>query len=217
MAALRRGSCPKNLRPFLVNAWHKSGREISSVEFKVRTQSTEASARSQKVPWSLIGSFVAGTALGYGVQKFYQTAEKRDVLEQETTSGKLLRTVSARTAWRPDEEPPDLGNPPRSKRFNFIADAVEIAAPAVVYIEVTTGRHGWHSLQAPTSAGSGFIVTENGLVLTNAHVVENARVVTIRLRDGRQFSGTVVDIDPVKDLAAIRLNADEVRKYMLCP
>ncbi|KAK3743700.1 hypothetical protein QZH41_002843 [Actinostola sp. cb2023] len=104
---------------------------------------------------------------------------------------------------------------PPSKRFNFIADAVETVQAAVVYIEVTDGRvagmFGYHA--GPTSSGSGFFVTEEGMVLTNAHVVANAIDVSVKLRDGRQFKGVVVDIDPVKDLAAIKLNASQGTKF----
>jgi len=105
----------------------------------------------------------------------------------------------------------DSGSPPRSATFNFIADAVEIAAPAVVNIEAT-GRHAGFVFRGhvgPTSAGSGFIVTEDGMVLTNAHVVENAVKVSVRLKDGREFSGTVIDIDLENDLAAIKLDSDK--------
>ena len=103
------------------------------------------------------------------------------------------------------------GSPPRSVTFNFIADAVEIAAPAVVNIEVT-GRHEgfFRGHVGPTSAGSGFIVTEDGMVLTNAHVVENAVNVSVKLKDGREFSGTVIDIDLENDLAAVKLDSTKV-------
>ncbi|MDX2214770.1 MAG: HhoA/HhoB/HtrA family serine endopeptidase [Oculatellaceae cyanobacterium bins.114] len=55
--------------------------------------------------------------------------------------------------------------------------------------------------------GSGFIVSADGVVLTNAHVVDNADRVTVRLKDGRQFEGEVRGADEVTDLAVVKINA----------
>lgn len=55
--------------------------------------------------------------------------------------------------------------------------------------------------------GSGFIIDKNGLVLTNAHVVDKADKVTVRLKDGRTFEGKVQGIDEVTDLAVVKINA----------
>ncbi|MBT9313060.1 trypsin-like peptidase domain-containing protein [Leptothoe kymatousa] len=72
------------------------------------------------------------------------------------------------------------------------------ASPAVVAID------------AGDSTGSGSIITSEGLVLTNAHVVGNAREVTIRLADGREFSGRVVGYaDNNLDLAAVEIEGGD--------
>ncbi len=55
--------------------------------------------------------------------------------------------------------------------------------------------------------GSGFIIDKSGLVLTNAHVVDKADKVTVRLKDGRTFEGQVKGIDEVTDLAVVKINA----------
>lgn len=166
-----------------------------------RVLSTESKESTNIIPWSWIGSLAFGIFVGYGLPKFIN-------------SKKVRTTVEAKTVLR-DENSPDSGPPPRSVTFNFIADAVEKAAPAVVNIEVT-GRHagfrfGGHV--GPTSAGSGFIVTDDGMVLTNAHVVENAMKVSVKLKDGRQFSGTVIDIDLENDLAAVKLDSNKNIKF----
>jgi S1-C subfamily serine protease len=54
--------------------------------------------------------------------------------------------------------------------------------------------------------GSGFIVDGNGTILTNAHVVEDADRVTVSLKDGRKFEGTVVGVDEVTDLAVVKID-----------
>ncbi|MEH2143032.1 HhoA/HhoB/HtrA family serine endopeptidase [Nostoc sp.] len=55
--------------------------------------------------------------------------------------------------------------------------------------------------------GSGFILDKSGLVMTNAHVVDKADKVTVRLKDGRTFEGKVQGIDEVTDLAVVKINA----------
>jgi S1-C subfamily serine protease len=54
--------------------------------------------------------------------------------------------------------------------------------------------------------GSGFIIDGNGTILTNAHVVEDADRVTVSLKDGRKFEGTVVGVDEVTDLAVVKID-----------
>uniref|UniRef100_T1IQJ2 Serine protease HTRA2, mitochondrial n=1 Tax=Strigamia maritima TaxID=126957 RepID=T1IQJ2_STRMM len=92
----------------------------------------------------------------------------------------------------------------RSEKFNFIADIVEKTAPSVVYLEIM-GRHPFTGHIIPVSNGSGFIVREDGLILTNAHVVANRASVIVKLHDGRIFNGLVEDIDSVSDLATVRI------------
>ncbi len=55
--------------------------------------------------------------------------------------------------------------------------------------------------------GSGFIIDKKGLILTNAHVVDKADKVTVRLKDGRKFEGKVQGVDEVTDLAVVKINA----------
>ena len=56
-------------------------------------------------------------------------------------------------------------------------------------------------------AGSGFIVSEDGYILTNAHVVAGADDVTVRLTDRREFQAEVIGVDPRTDVAVIRIDA----------
>jgi serine protease Do len=55
--------------------------------------------------------------------------------------------------------------------------------------------------------GSGFIVSPDGLILTNAHVVANASEVTVKLSDRREFKAKVIGTDPQTDVAALRIEA----------
>jgi S1-C subfamily serine protease len=74
----------------------------------------------------------------------------------------------------------------------------QAASPAVVAIETATG------------GGSGSIISPDGLVLTNAHVVSGSETVTVKLSDGREFEGTVIGYgEGGLDLAAVRIVSNE--------
>jgi serine protease Do len=57
------------------------------------------------------------------------------------------------------------------------------------------------------SMGSGFVINQNGHIITNNHVVEGATEITVRLSDGREFSAKVVGRDPKTDLALLKVEA----------
>lgn len=59
------------------------------------------------------------------------------------------------------------------------------------------------------SLGSGFIISGDGYILTNDHVVDGADEITVKLSDGREFSGEVRGLDPKLDLALIKIEAGE--------
>ncbi|GAB1258174.1 serine protease MucD [Aurantivibrio plasticivorans] len=58
--------------------------------------------------------------------------------------------------------------------------------------------------------GSGFIISEDGYVLTNNHVVEGASEINVRLLDNREFDAEVIGADPRSDLALLKIDADDL-------
>ena len=59
-------------------------------------------------------------------------------------------------------------------------------------------------------SGSGIIISKDGYILTNNHVVENANKVTVGLFDKRTFDAKVIGTDPLTDLAVIKIDADNL-------
>ena len=113
--------------------------------------------------------------------------------------------------------------------LNFIAEAVQDVGPAVVRIDASRNverdfsdgfsnpffkRFFGEELPVPErrhiehGTGSGFILTPNGRLITNAHVVAGSHDVKVILKDGRSFVGKVVGSDPVTDVAAIEIEAE---------
>ena len=94
-----------------------------------------------------------------------------------------------------------------------IADVVEKVYPSVVTIstEVVT-LDFFYRPQTQKGAGSGWIIGKNGIIVTNNHVVENAKKVTVVLADGGTFQADPSNVyrDPVTDLAIIKIDATDL-------
>lgn len=116
-----------------------------------------------------------------------------------------------------------------NEAFIEVADKV---SPAVVVIEVTEKvREGdeegsWWDLlpqeerprhrnhrrssrpRTVQGEGSGVVISEDGYVLTNGHVVENAEKIEVRFKDGRTYEGEVKGTDPESDIAVVKIKAN---------
>jgi S1-C subfamily serine protease len=101
---------------------------------------------------------------------------------------------------------------------SVIVDAVEKAGPAVVRIDTVKrtvnplgGIFGrGPAIQQQQGQGSGFITRSDGVLLTNAHVVEGASEVSVTLPDGRSFNGKVLGADPLTDVAVVKVVASKL-------
>ena len=92
-----------------------------------------------------------------------------------------------------------------------VTAAAERVGPAVVRIDLEqVGRGPYNMPRQYGGVGSGFIFASDGQILTNAHVVANARRVKVTLADGRTFDASVVGSDPDVDIALLRIGADHL-------
>jgi S1-C subfamily serine protease len=84
-----------------------------------------------------------------------------------------------------------------------IVDAVQEVAPAVVKIQASSAS----GLAGANGIGSGFLFDPNGWILTNKHVVAGASQLSVQLEDTRVFAATVYGVDPLTDLAIVKIEA----------
>ncbi len=98
------------------------------------------------------------------------------------------------TTWREGKGPKLPGFVPPTS----LAPLVKAVRPGVV--NISTENEG-----TTRSLGSGFVISADGLVVTNNHVVAHAQLITVKLADGRDFEASLVGRDPETDLALLRL------------
>lgn len=71
---------------------------------------------------------------------------------------------------------------------------------------IDTNFFGYHTTAA--ASGSGFIITENGYIVTNYHVIEDGSLITVSTYDGKSYPAEVVGYDEDNDIAVLKIDAD---------
>lgn len=146
-------------------------------------------------------------ALGFASKTFLEKSSfKSKLIAQD---GKVVNQESLNVALK------------LSEAFSYLA---EKAAPAVVYIEtertVAANPFPFDLFRDPffrnfpslprykeRGAGSGFIVSSDGYIVTNNHVIQQAQKITVKLLDGRTFPAEKIGADPLSDVALLKINA----------
>lgn len=91
------------------------------------------------------------------------------------------------------------------------AHAVKQAAPSVVNIYSSAIQYKNFSTQERLNdLGSGVIMSSNGHILTNYHVIDNAEIINVLLQDGRQYKAEVIGLDKITDLALLKIDAQNL-------
>ena len=88
--------------------------------------------------------------------------------------------------------------------------AVRRAAPAVVYVYSSSKGSFSQSGRELQSLGSGVILSANGYIITNKHVVDNPDQILVALQDGAIFDALLVGSDPLTDLAVLKIDAENL-------
>lgn len=130
---------------------------------------------------------VGATALIYSAATFFQSKAPSGVTFAETA-------------------PPSISDPSAVTDEQNSIEVYKTISPGVAFINTTSYTQDfWGGMQEGKGNGSGSVIDANGYILTNHHVVENARKLTVSFGSDKVYPATVVGSDPDTDLAVIKI------------
>ena len=150
--------------------------------------------------FSLLAVSVVSSGLTIGIYEFYLRPKLGDPQTREVIY-KESNPNAYQTANRRPSKFAYIGNGQAEASF---ADAAAVARPTVVHIQAQTGKGRSAELFGGAS-GSGVILTEDGYIITNNHVVDGSKEVKVTLNDRRSYTARVIGTDPSTDLAIIKI------------
>ena len=155
------------------------------------------------IPVLLVFALLLGA--GGGVLGYLYANRQVNPVSQSEEHGQI-------PAIKPEEDRKPISDDVRRNNDGSAAVPAEIYSEnvnAVVGIaSESTGRNVWGQTVTQASSGSGFIITEDGYVVTNYHVVENANSVTVQLYDGTEYPAQIIGYENTScDVALLKIDA----------
>jgi serine protease Do len=172
-----------------------------------------------------LGGFLALQAVGGTPEQPARRETLDSTRSDDHNSSEAVREASLRTidpeqqtgANEPVRQPAEGSQDIAASRRTAIVSATERVRDAVVtvYVVERLQRRSISWFGDPVGPqqyereglGSGVVVSEDGYILTNDHVVGRADQITVQMADGRKFEGVVVDTEPSRDLAVLKIDA----------
>ena len=140
----------------------------------------------------ILAGALAGALVATGVSAAMTTALRKD----DKSSSVSASAVSASAA---------SATPVSLTSGNTVSDLVKRIAPSVVRVKVDITQNGPFGTQSGKGEGTGVILTADGELLTNAHVVDSATHVTVTTSDGKNHPAKVLGVDTDDDIAVVKM------------
>ena len=188
---------PENLYHFNYNEQHNTPLDPGWAEAPAAKKPSFWQKAGVKVTALLLACAVVGGAAGYGGAALSSSGKTTIRQSNRTASEITVKQVSGQTLMSPAE---------------VYASTVN-SVVSINCSSVSTNIFG-QSVQS-ASSGSGFIITQDGYIVTNHHVVSGASSVTVTLYDGREYPATVVGSDSDYDVAVLKINATDLQPVTL--
>ena len=158
-------------------------------------------------------------------KRIHRSLEEPPVLARGTNEDETTVSIGADEDAETDKSDQDAqeievdsNKPPllerRAMALSYVTEAVHKVGPSVLRIDTESNFQDFQEDKVPTphppgwiqqGQGSGLIFSSDGLILTNAHVVEDASKVTVTLTDGRVFDAEVKGTDEIVDVAVLKI------------
>ena len=189
---------PENLYHFNYNEQHNTPGDQGWAEAPAAAKKPSFWQKAGvKVTALLLACAVVGGAAGYGGAALSSSGKTTIRQSNRTASEITVKQVSGQTLMSPAE---------------VYASTVN-SVVSINCSSVSTNIFG-QSVQS-ASSGSGFIITQDGYIVTNHHVVSGASSVTVTLYDGTEYPATVVGSDSDYDVAVLKINATDLQPVTL--
>ena len=188
---------PENLYHFNYNEQHNAPGDPGWAEAPAAKKPSFWQKAGVKVTALLLACAVVGGAAGYGGAALSSSGKTTIRQSNRTASEITVKQVSGQTLMSPAE---------------VYASTVN-SVVSINCSSVSTNIFG-QSVQS-ASSGSGFIITQDGYIVTNHHVVSGASSVTVTLYDGTEYPATMVGSDSDYDVAVLKINATDLQPVTL--
>lgn len=156
--------------------------------------------------WWLILALFCATISGLSTLLLYQFWLRPQAVAFTYEGPDLLRTS------------PSLPATTGGTSADWFATAAERVRPAVVSVRATSGSWldelAMPSYSRAVSSGSGVLISPDGLLVTNYHVIANQRKLLVTLNDKREFKATLLGADPATDLALLRIQSKQPLPFL---
>jgi serine protease Do len=169
---------------------------------------------------ALFGGTVGGGATALWL---YQNMPEAETETAPVSAPQIFREEPPAPAYQPSEKQPEVK--PESKPVSEpvvlaespakedtapgdVTAVVEKAARSVVEITLATQVQTFFGAQESSSSGSGVVISRDGYIVTNNHVVESGGDIMIRLNDGAEYEAELIGTDAKTDLAVLKIEAE---------
>lgn len=151
---------------------------------------------------TILAISLLSSALTLGVYKFYLEtpySPVRDVIIKESSYAKHVNHPNFH---------------PNITEVTSFKDAADLVRPCVVHIHSSSGDP-YERMFGAEASGSGVIVSEDGYIVTNNHVISGSKEVTVTLNNKRTYEATIIGTDKTTDLAVIKIKERDLKDVKL--
>ena len=201
------GYTPYSYQQYSTGAPEKPGKPEKKSRSRENKSGNRGGGRTVAFVAGLLAACLVGGAAGGAVTQYILTPQLDSMssqissLNQELDDLPIIPTSSTTTGTNSAPSINEDGD-------YSVAEVADLASPAVVAIGTKTLQETVFGYQTVMAAGSGVIISADGYIVTNNHVVEGSKETTVTLANGEEYQATIIGTDPTTDLAVIKIDED---------